>query len=888
MPSVNDIRSHFLRFFEDNGHNPVQSSPLVPHNDPTLMFTNAGMVQFKNAFTGAEKLDFSRAVTAQKCVRAGGKHNDLDNVGYTARHHTFFEMLGNFSFGDYFKEQAIKFAWDLITKEFELPKNKLLVTVYADDVEAESLWKKISGLSNNNIIRINTADNFWAMGDTGPCGPCSEIFYDHGPTIKGGPPGSKDEDGDRYIEIWNLVFMQYEQVDLNTRVDLPKPAIDTGMGLERISAILQGTHDNYDIDLFQKLIQASAKFSETSGNKESDSSHRVIADHIRAGAFLLADGVSPSNEGRGYVLRRILRRAMRHAHQMGCEDPLLHKIVPTLVSEMGHAYPELKRAESMITETLLNEETSFKKTLTRGLSLLEQASMKLKPGEKLDGKVAFQLYDTYGFPLDLTEDALRESGHTVDKDNFNAAMEKQREEARANWIGSGDTSANEMWFNIHQEYGITEFLGHDLEYSEAKILSIIKDDKLLNIAKTGEEVALVFNQSPFYAEAGGQLGDTGLITSLDGLKAKVLDTQSFAGGVIVHFVRVISGVLNVGGSVSLHVDINRRQRLRSNHTATHLLHASLRNYLGEHVTQKGSLVADDRIRFDISHNKAISRDELLKVEIEVNSRIRDNLPVTTRIMTPDEAIEAGALALFGEKYGSEVRVVSIGELSDTSQYSVELCGGTHVRRSGEIGTFKITSESATAAGIRRIEALTGQGAQRYSTDQDSLLSESSALLKVSPTDLPKRISSLIEEKKQLERNIKDLQTQIATGGGASQEHEIKTISGISYVGRHINGVSPGDLRGLVDTIKNDIGSGIVALVSVVDGKVALTVGVTKDLNNRFNAIELVKTGVIELGGKGGGGRDDMAQGGGPNIAKAKSSLLKIETQIKNLCSLGDK
>tara|TARA_A100001037_G_scaffold66153_1_gene58395 strand:- start:26381 stop:29038 length:2658 start_codon:yes stop_codon:yes gene_type:complete len=885
MPTVNEIRAHFIHYFEKNGHNPVSSSPLIPHNDPTLMFTNAGMVQFKNALTGLEKLSYDRAVTAQKCVRAGGKHNDLDNVGYTARHHTFFEMLGNFSFGDYFKDQAIKFAWDLVTKEFGLSKERLLVTVYADDNEAESLWKKISGLSSNNIIQINTSDNFWAMGDTGPCGPCSEIFYDHGPSIEGGPPGSANEDGDRFVEIWNLVFMQYEQVNHDTRIDLPNPAIDTGMGLERISAILQGEHDNYNIDLFKNLIDASVKYSNTPAENEKLISHRVIADHIRSGAFLLADGVSPSNEGRGYVLRRILRRAMRHAHQMGCKEPLLHLIIPTLVSEMGDVYPELKRAESMIIDTLLHEETSFQKTLSRGLHLLEQASTKLNPGEKLDGEVAFQLYDTYGFPLDLTEDALRADGKEVDIQGFNDAMNKQKDDARANWTGSGEIGTHELWFSILDDFGATDFLGYELYSADANVQVIIKDGKRLKLAKSGEEVVVIFNQSPFYGEAGGQLGDVGYLSSVKGLDAKVTNTQVITGGLLIHTIKICSGEINLEDVVNLKVDAERRQRLRNNHSATHLLHASLRNRLGEHVTQKGSLVADDRLRFDFSHNKSISIKDLNAVESEVNAQIRTNSFVATRLMSAEKAIESGALALFGEKYGSEVRVVSICEETNTEPYSTELCGGTHVKRIGEIGFFKIISESATAAGIRRIEAVTGQEAEHYFISQENLIRKSSSLLKVSPTELPGRIAALIDEKKQLEIDIKKAQTQIVTGGISSDNSETKAINGITYIGRIVNGVSPRDLRGLVDKIKNEIGTGIVTLISIIDEKASLTVGVSKDLEEKFSAVDLVKCAVSELGGKGGGGRFDMAQGGGPDTEKVPQALKVIEEEIRKKSKL---
>ncbi|MDP7601870.1 MAG: alanine--tRNA ligase, partial [Rhodospirillales bacterium] len=711
MQSTNDIRALFLDFFATHDHEIVKSSPLVPQNDPTLMFTNAGMVQFKNTFTGQETRDYSRAVTSQKCVRAGGKHNDLENVGYTARHHTFFEMLGNFSFGDYFKDLAIELAWNLITKEYGLPAEKLLVTVFAEDDQAFDLWKKITGLPEEKIIRIPTHDNFWSMGETGPCGPCSEIFYDHGDHIPGGPPGSPDEEGDRFIEIWNLVFMQFEQISPDERVDLPKPSIDTGMGLERFSAVLQGTHDNYETDLFQALINASAEMSGTPVEGDHNVSHRVIADHLRATSFLITDGVLPSNEGRGYVLRRIMRRAMRHAHLMSCEDPLLFKLVPTLVQQMGQAFPELTRAQALITETLELEENRFKRTLDRGLGLLEEETGKLPEGGELPGKVAFKLYDTYGFPLDLTQDALRGQGFSVDLGGFNTAMEKQRADARAAWSGSGDAATEQVWFDIREQNGATEFLGYEVESAEGQITVMVVDGKVVDEAEDGAEVALVLNQTPFYGESGGQEGDTGTITKEGGATVTITETQKKLGDLHVHLGTLSGGSLKVGDDVQLEVDHDRRSALRAHHSATHLLHAALRNELGDHITQKGSLVAGERLRFDISHPKAMTPEELSAVEDQVNIHVRDNSEVSTRLMTPDEAIEAGATALFGEKYSDEVRVVAMGSTDGNEAYSTELCGGTHARRTGDIGLVRIVSESAVAAGVRRIEAVTGAAAQ---------------------------------------------------------------------------------------------------------------------------------------------------------------------------------
>ena len=879
MQSTNDIRALFLDFFATHDHEIVKSSPLVPQNDPTLMFTNAGMVQFKNTFTGQETRDYSRAVTSQKCVRAGGKHNDLENVGYTARHHTFFEMLGNFSFGDYFKDLAIELAWNLITKEYGLPAEKLLVTVFAEDDQAFDLWKKITGLPEEKIIRIPTHDNFWSMGETGPCGPCSEIFYDHGDHIPGGPPGSPDEEGDRFIEIWNLVFMQFEQITPDERVELPKPSIDTGMGLERFSAVLQGTHDNYETDLFQALINASAEMSGTPVEGDHNVSHRVIADHLRATSFLITDGVLPSNEGRGYVLRRIMRRAMRHAHLMSCEDPLLFKLVPTLVQQMGQAFPELTRAQALITETLELEENRFKRTLDRGLGLLEEETGKLPEGGELPGEVAFKLYDTYGFPLDLTQDALRGQGFSVDLGGFNTAMEKQRADARAAWSGSGDAATEQVWFDIREQNGATEFLGYEVESAEGQITVMVVDGKVVEEAEDGAEVALVLNQTPFYGESGGQEGDTGTITKEGGATVTITETQKKLGDLHVHLGTLFGGSLKVGDDVQLEVDHDRRSALRAHHSATHLLHAALRNELGDHITQKGSLVAGERLRFDISHPKAMTPEELSVVEDQVNIHVRDNSEVSTRLMTPDEAIEAGATALFGEKYGDEVRVVAMGSTDGNEAFSTELCGGTHARRTGDIGLFRIVSESAVAAGVRRIEAVTGAAAQSYIADEAKALSDAAAVLKVSPADLPGRIESLLDERRKMEKEITELRRQLATGGGGGSASDIKEISGIKFAGKTLDGVPAKDLKSLADDLKGQVGSGVVALISVNDGKASLVVGVTDDLAEKISAVDLVRAGSEAVGGKGGGGRPDMAQAGGPDGGNADAAINAIEEAI---------
>ena len=883
MQSANDIRKAFLDYFAAAGHEVVSSSPLVPHNDPTLMFTNAGMVQFKNVFTGAETRSYKRAVTSQKCVRAGGKHNDLDNVGYTARHHTFFEMLGNFSFGDYFKDLAIELAWNLITKEFGLDKDRLLVTVYHDDDQAFDLWRKIAGLPEERIIRIATSDNFWAMGDTGPCGPCSEIFFDHGPTIPGGPPGSPDEDGDRFIEIWNLVFMQFEQLSADERVELPKPSIDTGMGLERLTALLQGTHDNYDIDLLRTIMDASAEFTNIPVEGPHKSGHKVIADHLRASSFLIADGVLPSNEGRGYVLRRIMRRAMRHAHMMGAEDPLMWRLVPTLVGKMGQAFPELVRAEALITETLHGEESRFKQTLDRGLHLLMGEVDKLGDGQALPGEVAFRLYDTYGFPLDLTQDVLRGQDRGVDTDGFDAAMERQRAEARASWAGSGDVGTDAIWFELREACGATEFLGYDKDQAEGEVVALVVDGARVDAVEAGTEVSILVNQTPFYGESGGQQGDAGQMRGPDGLSVEIADTQKRVGDLHVHRGIVQGGTLKIGDAVELLVDIDRRNQLRANHSATHLLHAALRNSLGAHVTQKGSLVAPDRLRFDISHPNALDEGELARVERDVNQQIRANSAVSTGQMTPDEAVEKGALALFGEKYGDEVRVVSmgVGVGEGEASYSTELCGGTHVRQTGDIGAFTVISEGAVAAGVRRIEALTGAAALEHFHTQDNQLQAAAELLRTTPADLPERIGALLEERKRLERDLSQARQALALGGGDTKGggDGAKDVGGIAFSGRRLDGVPAKELRGMVDAAKQKLGSGVVAFIAVNEGKAALTIGVTDDLTERFSAVDLVRVGASAVGGKGGGGRPDMAQAGGPDGGAADSALSAIEEAI---------
>jgi alanyl-tRNA synthetase len=882
MTGVNDIRSAFLGYFAREGHEVVPSSPLVPRNDPTLMFTNAGMVQFKNVFTGLEKRPYSRAVTAQKCVRAGGKHNDLDNVGYTARHHTFFEMLGNFSFGDYFKERAIELAWNLVTKEFGLPADKLLATVYIDDDEAFKLWRKISGLPEQKILRIAGSDNFWAMGDTGPCGPCSEIFYDHGDKIWGGPPGTPEAEGDRFVEIWNLVFMQYEQLAGSKRVDLPRPSIDTGLGLERMAAVLQGTYDNYKIDLFVALIDAIADLTGVNPEGEQKASHRVIADHLRASAFLIADGVLPSNEGRGYVLRRIMRRGMRHAELLGAKEPLMWKLVPLLVREMGQAYPELHRAEALIAETLKLEEVRFRNTLERGLAILDEASKSLKKGDMFDGVTAFTLYDTYGFPLDLTQDALRPRGIGVDVAAFTDAMEEQRKKARASWAGSGEAADDAVWFGLREKHGATEFLGYDTETAEGVVAALVRDAKEVGALKKGESGAVVLNQTPFYGESGGQVGDTGLLKA-DGVRFKVTDTQKYAGDLFAHVGTVEEGTVQVGAALALEVDHTRRGAIRKNHSATHLLHEALRQVLGDHVAQKGSLVAPDRLRFDFSHPKPMSGDEIERVEDIANDIVLQNAPVVTRLLSRDDAVASGARALFGEKYGDEVRVVAMGEGGgNTMGWSVELCGGTHVSRTGDIGLISVVGDSGVAAGVRRIEALTGNAARANANYFARLAKTTASELRVPLEDVPSRVAALLEERKRLERELTDAKKKLAMSGGSKSDSAdgVRTVGNVKLMARAVEGIELKDLRSLADEGKKKVGSGIVAIVGVTgDGKAGLVVGVTEDLVTRFNAVDLVKKGAEILGGKGGGGRPDMAQAGGPDGSKADAALAAIEAAL---------
>jgi len=879
MTSTNDIRRGFLDFFAREGHTIVPSAPLVPQNDPTLMFVNAGMVPFKNVFVGQETRPYTTATSSQKCVRAGGKHNDLDNVGYTARHHTFFEMLGNFSFGDYFKERAITLAWTLLTNEWGIPADRLTVTVYHTDDQAWDLWKKIAGLPDERIIRIATKDNFWAMGPDGPCGPCSEIFYDHGDHIPGGPPGSPDEDGDRFVEIWNLVFMQNVQADDVVVGDLPKPQIDTGMGLERIAAVLQGVHDNYDTDTFKALIAASGELTRTDTAGELKASHRVIADHLRASGFLIADGVLPANEGRGYVLRRIMRRAMRHAHLIGAAEPLMHRLVPSLVAEMGAAYPELVRAQPLIEETLKLEETRFRQTLANGLRLLDEATGAMKPGDTLPGETAFKLYDTYGFPYDLTEDALRVQGFGVDRAGFDAAMAEQKAKARAAWKGSGAKASDDVWFDLSEEAGATEFtgyLGHD---GDGQVVAIVKDGARVDKAGPGDSVILVTNQTPFYGESGGQMGDTGFVTSAKGLEADVEDTSKPLGKLHAHHATIRAGEVAVGDAVHLSVDAARRSKIRANHSATHLLHAALRRRLGDHVTQKGSLVAPDYFRFDFSHPKALTREEIEAVEADVNRHIRENVPVGTRLMSIDDAMAAGAMALFGEKYGDEVRVLSMGSDGEAA-YSVELCGGTHVNALGDIQLFKITSESAVAAGVRRIEALTGEAARRYLVEREERLREAAATLKAAPDEVPARVAALVEERRRLERELAEAKKALALGGGGKAEQAgPEQVAGHGFIGQVLDGVEAKSLRGLVDEAKARVGSGVVALVAVNDGRATVAVGVTDDLAGTLSAVDLVRKAVEAVGGQGGGGRPDMAQGGGPDGARAAEALAAVKAAL---------
>jgi len=884
MTSTNDIRRSFLDFFEKNGHARVPSAPLVPHNDPTLMFVNAGMVPFKNVFTGLETRPYSTATSSQKAVRAGGKHNDLDNVGYTARHHTFFEMLGNFSFGDYFKDRAIEFAWNLITKEWGLSPDRLTATVYHTDDEAFELWKKIAGLPESRIVRIPTKDNFWAMGDDGPCGPCSEIFYDHGDHIPGGPPGSPDEDGDRFIEVWNLVFMQYEQAAGEIVSELPKKSIDTGMGLERVAAVLQGVHDNYDTDTCTALSAASTALT-SNDSTDMAASHRIIADHLRTSGFLVADGVLPANEGRGYVLRRIMRRAMRHAHLLGASEPLMHRLVPSLVAEMGAAYPELVRAQPLIEATLEQEETRFRQTLANGLKLLDEATSDLGEGATLPGETAFKLYDTYGFPYDLTEDALRARGLGVDRKGFDAAMAQQKAAARAAWKGSGERASDELWFDIAEEFGSTEFTGYSGDEGEGVVLAIVKDGQRVESATVGDTVEIVPNQTPFYGESGGQIGDSGKLTSLKGFDGHVEDTSKPLGRLHVLRTSIKAGEISVGETIHQLVDSERRDRTRANHSATHLLHAALRHRLGTHVTQKGSLVASDYFRFDFSHPKPLTREEIEQVEADVNAQIRGNEVVTTRLMSPDEAISAGAMALFGEKYGDEVRVLSMGRGAD-ADYSVELRAGTHVRALGDIQLLKIISESAVSSGVRRIEALTGEAARQWLVDRDAKLREAAATLKSSPDEVPARIASLVEDRRRLERELADAKRALAMGGGGAKSDEAgpEEVNGHKFLGQVVEGLNPKDLRSTVDTMKQRVGSGIAALVAVNEGRASVAVGVTDDLTAHVNAVDLLKAAVAALGGQGGGGRPDMAQGGGLDGGKAKDAIAAVKDALEKVAA----
>ena len=884
MTSTNDIRRGFLDYFEKEGHARVPSAPLVPHNDPTLMFVNAGMVPFKNVFTGLESRPYSTATSSQKCVRAGGKHNDLDNVGYTARHHTFFEMLGNFSFGDYFKDQAIHHAWTLLTKEWGLSPERLTITVYHTDDEAFGLWQKVAGLPDSRIIRIPTKDNFWAMGDDGPCGPCSEIFFDHGDHIPGGPPGSPDQEGDRFVEIWNLVFMQYEQAAGEIVSELPKKSIDTGMGLERMAAVMQGVPDNYDTDTFKALIAASEEFTRTKAEGDQQASHRVIADHLRASGFLVADGVLPANEGRGYVLRRIMRRAMRHVHLLGAKDPLMHRLVPELVAEMGAAYPELVRAQPLIEATLLQEETRFRQTLANGLKLLDEATAGMADGGTLPGATAFKLYDTFGFPYDLTEDALRARGLSVDRAGFDAAMADQKAAARAAWKGSGEKASDELWYDLAEEIGATEFTGYSGHEGEGVVLALVKDGAAIEQAKQGETVTIILNQTPFYGESGGQVGDAGRLSSLIGFEGNVEDTSKPLGKLHALQTKVIKGAVNVGDVLHQQVNAERRDATRANHSATHLLHAALRNQLGEHVTQKGSLVAPDYFRFDFSHPKALTREEIAQIEADVNAEIRANEPVVTRLMTPDEAVRSGALALFGEKYGDEVRVLSMGGAAD-KHYSVELCGGTHVTATGDIALFKIISESAVSSGVRRIEALTGEGARQWLNARDEKLREAAAALKSSPDEVPGRVAALVDNARKLERELAEARKALAMGGGGKADAAgPEQIGGHAFLGQIVEGLDPKGLRGEVDTMKHRVGSGVAALVAVNEGRASVAVGVTDDLVRQINAVELVKVAVAALGGQGGGGRPDMAQGGGPNGAKAGEALAAVRDALEKVAA----
>ena len=885
---LTDIRKKFLSYFKKNNHEIVDSSNLVPNNDPTLMFTNSGMVQFKNVFTGLEKRPYKKATTSQKCVRAGGKHNDLENVGYTPRHHTFFEMLGNFSFGDYFKEQAIDHAWKLLTKDFKLPKDKLLVTVYHQDEESFNLWKKIAGLKEDKIIKISTADNFWSMGDTGPCGPCSEIFYDHGDKLKGGPPGSAEEDGDRFIEIWNLVFMQFEQISKDKRINLPKPSVDTGMGLERMTAVLQGTHDNYNIDHFKKIISASSDIIKTPINDKTIASHRVIADHLRASSFLIAEGILPSNEGRGYVLRRIMRRGMRHAHSLGSKSPVFFKIFDVLLNEMKNSYSELNTGKDLIIETLKNEEEKFSSLLERGMKILDENLSKVQ-NHILPGSVAFKLYDTYGFPLDLTEDILRTKNIKVDNTAFEKEMEKSKVLARANWKGSGDKSVEEKWFKIREELSPTEFLGYEFNKAEGVVLKISKDNKFVNNAKAGDKIEIITNQTPFYGESGGQVGDQGIIFNSD-CKINIVDTQKKMRDLFVHTGKIEKGSIKVGQSVNLEIDIVKRNNSKANHSATHLLHESLRRTLGKHVTQKGSLVSPERLRFDFSHNKPIEKEEMIKINKVVNKIVEGSTEVQTRIMTPKEAIKMGALALFGEKYGEEVRVVFMGKESN-GFFSTELCGGTHVKNTKEVGKFKVINQSSIASGVRRVEALRDKQLVEYekSQQQDKSLKEKTSkeqLEKIKNELLNYKVKPNLDDNKDLEENLKHLNKQlekikIQNVIKDKNKNKIKDKKTGNFIIRQqiLNDFPPKELRSVIDQGKKDIKKGIIVSISTFEEKVGIAVGVTNDLISKYDAVKLVKIASEILGGKGGGGRKDFAQAGGINKDKIEKAFKSITDKI---------
>ena len=885
---LTDIRKKFLNYFKQNNHEIVDSSNLVPNNDPTLMFTNSGMVQFKNVFTGLEKKPYKRATTSQKCVRAGGKHNDLENVGYTPRHHTFFEMLGNFSFGDYFKEQAIEHAWKLLTKDFELPKEKLSVTVFNEDEDSFKLWKKVAGLSEDKIIKISTSDNFWSMGDTGPCGPCSEIFYDHGDKLKGGPPGSKDQDGDRFIEIWNLVFMQYEQISKEKRINLPKPSVDTGMGLERMTAVLQGTHDNYNIDHFKKIIEASSDITKSSINQKTIASHRVISDHLRASSFLIAEGILPSNEGRGYVLRRIMRRGMRHAHSLGSKSPVFYKLFNVLLSEMKNSYPELETGKDLIVETLKNEEEKFSSLLERGMKILDENLNKVQDNI-LPGSVAFKLYDTYGFPLDLTADILRTKNIQVDNVAFEKEMEKSKALARANWKGSGDKSVEEKWFKIREELSPTEFLGYEFDKAEGVVLKISKNNKFVDSASGEDEIEIITNQTPFYGESGGQVGDQGTIFNSD-CKINIIDTQKKMGDLFVHIGKIKKGSIKIGQSVNLEIDVQKRNNSKANHSATHLLHESLRRTLGKHVTQKGSLVSPERLRFDFSHNKPIEKEELIKINKIVNKIVEDSTEVQTRIMTPKEAIKMGALALFGEKYGEEVRVVFMGKESN-SFFSTELCGGTHVKNTREVGKFRVINQSSIASGVRRVEALRDKQLMEYekSQEQDKSLKEKTTkdqLEKTKKELLNYKVDPDLDENKDLVENLKNLNKQLekikiqnVIKDKNKNRIQDKKIGNFIVRQQILSDFPPKELRSVIDQGKKDIKKGIVISISTFEEKVGVAVGVSNDLVSKFDAVELVKIASEMLGGKGGGGRKDFAQAGGTNKEKIEKAFKAITDKI---------